>query len=267
MHEELSEDYLAPAWSWYTKWCNPVISALYLGERPAVCRLLQNAWTALDDSELDDDRRQCAYYKLCYVAWQEPLRLGTDEEAVAGYQHLLECFDTPPAGPLSMVMRQRMLLQARCLADTEGIAVCEIAEYTVLRSGLPQYIRDAELYHFLASWAFKHQHLETLEEALEILTFNPSGYQSDFSWQRVNLMYLLVQQRATQRDVLELIKRMSFPHHWRVVQSSLWEAVAAAGLADAKVQAALAAKLELLDSMPPKAPGHAGSTVRIRKDL
>lgn len=267
MHAELNEEYLSPAWSWYTKWCNPIIASMYLGDRDAVRRMRQEAWDALAACDLDDDRRQCAYYRLSYVSWQELLRLGTHAEAMAGYTRLLDQLSSPPQGPLSAAMCQRMQLQSQCHADVEGLADCSVSEYLRLRSGLPQYLRDPELYHFVASWAFKHRQQETLEESLEIMTFNSTGYQSDFSWQRVNLMHLLLQGRATQRDVLELIKRLGYPHHWRVVQTSLWNAVEAAGLADSKVQAALAAKLDQLHAMPPKAPGHADSTKRIRKDL
>jgi hypothetical protein len=267
MHVEIDDDYLAPVWSWYTNWCNPVIAKMYIGDREAVHQLLAAAWCALDANGLDDDRRQSAYYRLCYVDWQIPLRLGSLEEAAAGYRHLLDRLAEPPAGPLSIAFQLRMLLQTRCHADSEGLAPFDIPDYLDLRRRLSQCLRDAELYHFVASWAFKRRDLEALEEALEVLTFNPTGYQSDFSWQRVNLMYLLVQERATQRDVLELIKRMSFPHHWRVVRTTLWEAVLAAGLADEKVELALSTKLELLHAMPPMVPGHADSTLRIRKDL
>ncbi len=111
------------------------------------------------------------------------------------------CIWEAPVGPVSAALHQRMLSQARCLADVAGLAACDTVQYQALRTGL------------------------------------------------------------------ELIKRLSYPHHWRVVRDSLWQAVTAAGLADAQVQAALSARLELLDTMPPTAPGYTGSTVRIRKDL
>jgi hypothetical protein len=264
---ELTEDYHKPAWDWYTKHINPIVNKMYLGDREAVRRLTMRAWEALSAPELNEDQRQCVRYRLSYVVWQDKLRLGTLAEAREGYAELIQRLTEPAAGVLSRAVRQRMLLQTGAQAEVEGIAPFPPEEYFKLRLDLPGIVCDPELYHFIASWAFHRQQIQPLEEAMEVMTFSPTGYQSDFAWQRVNVMYLLLQNKAAKRDLLELIKRMEYPHHWRVVKSTLWDEVIKAGLVDTQIEQALERRLAELETMQPKVPGYTEHTLRIRKDL
>jgi hypothetical protein len=225
------------------------------------------AWKRLASPSLDADERQTLRYRLYCTACDIETRLGPEEQAAAYFTRVLEQLSEPPQGPLSAAMQARMAFQVRCRANGRGAPELSCAEGAAVLGKLPEWVKDPELWHFTAGWAFSHGCAAVIEEALGYLTVDSQGFQSDFIWQRVYLMHLLLGHRAARRDVVELLKRILTVHQWRAVKDHLWPACVSAGLVDEELEQALARRLDEIGRQPLAAPALEDPTKRIRKDL
>lgn len=237
--------------AWHEQHVDPIVHALYR-QTPAVAReLLAQAVAALPGSQLSREFTQMTQYRLHYTAFQIAMLAGKGQELDAALQSALDGLAEPAISTLAASTRARLLLQTLIIADTNGIRALGDSEFDLLFANASRHSLNAELWFFVSGWAFLHQRREIVVQAMEFMTIHAAGYQSDFVWQRVHLMQLLLDGCASQRDVLELIRRFEHPHQWDLTARQLWPACQAAGLVDEKVEQALAARLAAISFEPP----------------
>lgn len=251
---------------WHQQWLVPVVQALFRHDGAGARAALAAAHAAPRPENLSAEFLCYIAYRLDYLAFQTELSYPSGADLPALYTAALKALETPPEGALAERMRSRLKLQLRCIADSDGVAPLEPAEFDeLLKDGVARGA-NAEMWYFATGWAFARQRKDVVQAALEFLTVESTRYFADFLWQRVNLMYLLLEGRARKQDVLELIKRIEFANQLEAVERRLWPACEQAGLVDAAAQAALATRREQLQAAEPRVPRAAHPTGRIRRD-
>ncbi|MCB1218260.1 hypothetical protein KDL44_12775 [bacterium] len=140
----------------------------------------------------------------------------------------------------------RELLLWRLIADNSGLRPLDRGELELLLGRLEGLMEDRQLWHVLAMWAFRHGERELLARAYGIFLVNPGSSLNQALWQRVNLMYLLLDGRAGPRDVLESMRALSV--HPQVVEfrRHILPRCIEAGIADESLQHALDERMESL---------------------
>jgi len=241
------------------------VHALYCRDEGEARARLNTAWLKLLKSRLAEDYHQVIRYRLGYLEFQIALSFAA---AGAGEELLdqpLKLLHEPPAGEMSGEVQARLMLQLRLLAHRRGVRRLPQKEFDRLYRRVRETL-SAELCFYISSWAFEKKRRELLEQVLEPLTVNATGYQSDFVWQRTNLMLKLLDGAATRRDAEELVKRITHPQNWSVIEHDLWPALMSAGLVDEQLSQLLRERLARFAGSEIPVPKPQPRTKRIGKD-
>jgi hypothetical protein len=140
------------------------------------------------------------------------------------------------------------------LGDMRGHAALAEAELDALFARLPEGDRDAEMWFYISSWAIEHRNARYIQLAYAEMLTEPSGYLRHDIWLRVNLMYLLQEGRAQERDVVETFRVYKHPNQLRRFEESLWPLVVEAGLDTPYVVRELDEKRSQLENAPLRPP-------------
>lgn len=237
--------------AWYEIWCRPVIQALYAHDRGEVENSLATAKNELERNSMSADQKQALRLQMRYLEYQMAKALGSKADAPAAYLAALAEIDLPVTGNVSRVMRARLLLQLRASGERAGFGPCPREVFDILVQDIPEGDRDLEFWHYVANWAFTHQVGEYLAQALEQFVVQAPGALSDYFFQRVNLMYLLVERRAMRADITELIRRLRLQEHCEDLVRHIWPVCESQGLVDPEMEALLESKCEAIKSAGP----------------
>jgi hypothetical protein len=146
-------------------------------------------------------RLQIAYYRYQYCGMFEPP--GAHRAAWRRMQRILV---EPAHTELAERLRQRLYLKLLCKGDL--LEYCDLGETDLARrmDGIAEADRNPELWFCVSAWAFKHEIAMYVEQAYSSLLVHPRSYLATPSWLRVNLMLLLLEQRASELDVLSYVE-------------------------------------------------------------
>ena len=252
-NEEIKNDE-RKLWAWWNPAVTPLVKAIYRKDVPLGTALIASFRESLEESGLDPDLRQAASYKFSFVSNQFYRITGTKSRQQA-LADTITGLNEPSRGQVSAAIRAQLLIQAQTIAECIGEDGLPEDEFRSLYEDAAQAVRPAEFWHYVTSWGFLHDRIEFVKTALAELTVNSDGYQSDLVWQRANLIHLLMEGRAKERDVVELIKRLDNAVQWESIRRLVWPAIEQAGLHNSPlVQAALERKQRQFDERPDEVP-------------
>jgi hypothetical protein len=123
-----------------------------------------------------------------------------------------------------------------------------------LLAGLPPEERDLELWFYIASWAFKHDDLELLEEAYEVFLLQPTVFADQYPYQRVKLMHRLLTGSLTESEVADFLGRLSVLPEALEFERHIWPRLEEAGLASGWLEGLLQSTIQQLRHSVPRTP-------------
>jgi hypothetical protein len=245
-----------------------IVDALYLkdGDAARTGLALLRAELAREDCPLAPEVHEVVALYLHWLDWQVVRSFAPLEARPAKYAEVLAAFDRPAATPLGNICRCQLALQL--LINQEGPENLSLGpeRFHALYAAVPPAYRHSEFCYYVASWAFRHNDLQVLEDAYEFLTVHPDGMSSDYTWQYVNLMYQLLKRTVTPRDVHELLKRMQLPQELRQFERFIYPEIVRRGLLDEGMNDWLLRTRQRLEAMPPHRPHRELATKRIKRN-
>ena len=245
---------------WYRQYCVPVVQAIYVNDDRLARSLLAQATDKLDSGDFSEDTKEALRYRLRYIQWQIDRICQAPGQAELEARCVRDELSRPATGPIADIVRNNVLMQMRTTCLRDDILDYPDEEFELHYSAVDEEFRTLEFWHYVSTWAFLNRQQHYLEKALEVHTIHADGFMSDFLWQRINLMLLMLQGRASKLDVIELIKRIDNVFQWRNVEKVIWPACQKAGLVDLDIEQRLEAQLGRIGSQPPKAPVRDRST-------
>ncbi|MDQ3024335.1 MAG: hypothetical protein M3R04_08150 [bacterium] len=222
---------LTPAAEWLELWGNAIVDSLYARDRDLALRWLSDARDALNsDDTLTEDIRSTCGLKLHYFEYQVHKALGDREQWGSAFGEALRAVGTPVNGEGALLMQRILLCLLRSSGMRAGIRDFSPEEFREMFDEIPEDERSSELWHTVANLAYHRRDVDSLGQAFEFFTISADGWLSDYTWQHVNCMYLLVSGRASDRDVLELINRITLTPQMENFNKHSWPLVIERGL-------------------------------------
>lgn len=241
----------APEPDFSSVYVQPIVYALHSQRFDLARLLLSDALRALRQAGLTDGERERHSWHLrllnCHIRW------ASDERSwnTASYRAARRRFERRAQTAAGEAERLRHLICIRINAELDGLEPFPRVELDVLLDQAAGQRLDPGLWHNLAGWAFRHAQRDLLARAYEELLTNPDTILGSARWQRVNLMFLLSEGRATSRDVEETINTLQVVPQLREFRGLLWPACEAAGLTNAELKSLFERRATALETEHP----------------
>jgi hypothetical protein len=234
-------DFLGSARDWHTRHCEPIVQALYENDGARARAALAGCRAALQaEGQLSPDARRSLDYILLDFELSIADAFGPPEQAGEHFRRTYAALaQLPPAGPESDAVQAKQLIDMLGTGARRGFVTASEAEMDRLLARIPLAYQTPNVWYYVTAWAFHHGNLKYLEQALERQTLETTGWLDDYYWLRTNLMYLLVDGRATPLDVEKTLRGYRHPLQLQDFRLLLLPRCAAAGLLDAGLYALL----------------------------
>lgn len=222
--------------NWYVSWCEPIVVALYSRDPLEIRAKLDAAKEVLDSGKLKALEADFLTYQLTYLEFQAQLVLrdhGWDNTQLINFiARLSEPTDFAPADRL----RRRLLLQLRINMDRLDLLELTPLDFEELFYELPEEEYTTEAWLYISGWAFRHNQPIYLEKAYEFALLQARGFEVDWTWQRVHLMWKLARGDATREDLLWLIEKADIDKHLRSIRRGIWQRAESLGIVDERIE-------------------------------
>ena len=187
--------------AWYAGHCTPVVQAIYVKDGFLAESMLAHAHADLAASGLMEDEQIALRYRICYLQWQmERICQDHDQEAAHARRACAD-LERPADGPVAEIVRNIVLLQMRTTCLRDSILPYPPEEFETHFRAVEQEFRTLEFWHYVSKWAFLNRRQDYLGQALEVHTIHADGFMSDFLWQRINIMLLLLKGAALKKSM------------------------------------------------------------------
>ncbi|MBN2082624.1 hypothetical protein JW859_10525 [bacterium] len=244
-----NEEAAAAELEWKKRWIQPIVTAIHNLQMVKARDLLAEARVDLAASGLSPEAVEAAEVNLDYLEyWWQWHPAGDNNWNSASYRRALAHLSRPAQFEAARIEKARRVFYIRMHAHMDGLEPLTGDELRAQLAQLPPDKLDDRDWHHVAGWAFAHQDREMLTRAYEALLTEPSEILGPAKWQRVNLMYLLLEGRAERRDVEESIKLLKIKPQLSEFQTTLWPACEKAGLVDAELRQMLAERAEEIEN-------------------
>ncbi|MBN2081318.1 hypothetical protein JW859_03825 [bacterium] len=198
---------------WYIDWCEPVVVALYKRDRQAIIDAIGAAQDAIISADFPDQDRECLLYQITYLEYQCQSALKDETWMREWLPKIFDRMAKPSMIPQAEKLRRRLNLQFRMLLDQKERKMLEPPEFEQMFRLIPQEEYSTELWHYIASWAFRYSQPQYVKDAYEFAVTNAHGFNVEWSWQRVHVMWQMVTGKAKPQDLIWLIKGAEIVGH------------------------------------------------------
>jgi hypothetical protein len=222
--------------NWYVNWCEPIVVALYGRDSHEIREKLAVAADALVSGKLKALDADCLSYQLTYLEFQAQIVLkdpGWDNT------HLIQFIarlSQPSEFAAADRLRRRLLLQLRINMDRLGLVELMPLDFEELFTELPEEEYTTEAWLYISGWAFRKKQPLYLEKAYEFALLQARGFEVDWTWQRVHLMWKLTRGDASRDDLLWLIDKADIHKHLMSIKRSIWQRAEELGLVDERIE-------------------------------
>lgn len=222
--------------NWYVTWCEPIVVALYSRNPKEIREKLAAAADTLVTGKLKALEADCLAYQLTYLEFQAQIVLkdpGWDNT------HLIQFIarlSQPSEYAAAERLRCRLLLQLRVNMDRLNLVELTPLDFEELFNELPEEEYTTEAWLYISGWAFRKKQPIYLEKAYEFALLQARGFEVDWTWQRVHLMWKLARGDASRDDLLWLIEKADIHKHLRSIQRSIWQRARELGLVDERIE-------------------------------
>jgi hypothetical protein len=233
--------------AWFSAQVRPIWEAHYALDLVAAGRHYGAAVSAAE-AEPDIDLRQAKLLRLSNVWMYVQAELGSADGLAAAYERVLDICRLGGQGPLSDSLVPLTEAIARMQADSLGIAELHSLQLLRLLKDVPDETRGPNFWNLAAEWAFKHADGQLLEEAYVFFTTNAPSVMADQMFARLRLMRGLRDGTASEKDVLETVRRMEVLTQMWDFERLLLPECQAQGLISTDVAGEIAAKKHILEA-------------------
>jgi hypothetical protein len=234
---------------WSGEWIQAIVNAIYNLQMIKARELIEGARQSLPTSDLTPELIDAAKVHLDYLEyWWHWHPAGDDDWNLESYRRALAHFSQPSRFEEARIECARRVFYIRLHAHMDGLEPLAGSELRSLLAQLPPGRLDDRDWHQIAGWAFLQEDREMLTRAYEAMLTAPSEILGPAKWQRVNLMYLLMEGRAERRDVEESIKLLKIKPQLTEFKLTLWPACEKAGLVDDELRRLLAELAEEIEN-------------------
>jgi len=222
--------------AWYAQWCEPIVVALYERDRQQIVEALRAAKKQIESGPLDEDTRALMQFQVAYLEYQAVQVLHEPNTVGFKLDSILQLLSKPQGRQAAEGLRKKLYLQVRISLDRIDKQGLPPDEFEQLFATLDECEYTTEIWHYIASWAFKYRKAEYLARAYEFAVSNARGFNVAWTWQRVHFMWQLVMGKATQHDLIWLIKRASITQQLQAVKKCFWDQARDRGLINDRVE-------------------------------
>jgi hypothetical protein len=222
--------------NWYVSWCEPIVVALYSRDPQEIRTKLAAAGSILAEGKLKALEADCLSYQLTYLEFQAQLVLqdrGWDDTHLINF---IARLSQPSEYLAADRLRRRLLLQLRINMDRLDLIELTPLDFEELFHELPEEEYTTEAWLYISGWAFRHEQPLYLEKAYEFALLQARGFEVDWTWQRVHLMWKLARGDATREDLLWLIDKADIHKHLRSIQRGIWQKARDLGIVDERIE-------------------------------
>lgn len=243
---------------------NPFVSAVHARDACGARQALIEARRAITASPFNSDEVRAMEINLAFFELQLVQFFGSFDEGRAAFERLNSYLQSVPDTPLAR--QQHSLRQLAVLVIGESKGWGEVPEQRILTilERIDESARTPEMWHYVSAWAFSHAHHRLMEQAFAALTVHPGNFMASAGWKRVNLMYLLLERRASERDVLEYLKEAGTLNMLREFRRAILPVLEQQGLDTPTVLNMLSDRLEAYEAEPPVPPARESGTIQLR---
>lgn len=220
---------------WYVKWCEPIVVALYERDSAKLGEVIGAAHAALKSGKLSDVSAACLKYQLAYLESQSCTALresGWKEKLLILAEQLAE----PSEVSVAERLRLRLYIQARTSLDRVSVLGLPPEEFEDLIDGLPVEEHTTELWHHISGWSFLHEQADYLAKAYEFAVTQARGFNVEWTWHRVNVMWRMVSGNAERSDIAWLLEKVEIPQQLRSIKRDIWPRARTMGLVDGELE-------------------------------
>jgi hypothetical protein len=222
--------------SWFTKWCEPLVVALYQRDVGAISQSITSAHDALESGQVQDEGAACLDFQLAYLEFQAQPVLKEPGWKTNKLPQLIARLMRRSEYSAAERLRRRLYLQLRIILDRAGIQQLHPVEFDEAFSELQHEEHTTELWHYIASWAFLYDQADFLRQAYEFAVTRARGFEVEWTWQRVNLMWKLVCGDASRADLMWLLNQAHTEQQLQSVKKMIWQRAQRLGLIDEAVR-------------------------------
>lgn len=222
--------------SWYVSWCEPIVVALYSRDPQEINSKLAAARQVLASGRLKALEADFLAYQLAYLEFQAQLVVRDHEWDKTEVMDFVDRLSRASEYPAADRLRRRLLLQLRINMDRLSKLDLAPAEFEKLFYELPEEEYTTEAWLYISGWAFRHNQPDYLEKAYEFALLQARGFEVDWTWQRVHMMWKLVRGDATREDLLWLIEKADIDKHLRSIKRGIWERAKELGIVDERIE-------------------------------
>lgn len=243
---------------------NPFISAVHARDLARARQALLDARSAIQLAQYNSDETRALEINLAFFELQTAQFFGSFEEGKAAFERINAYLRSVPDTPLARQQHSLRQIAVLVIGETKGWAEAPEQRILGLLERLDETARTPEMWHYVSAWAFDHRHHRLMEQAFAALTVQPGNFMASAGWKRVNLMYLLLEKRAVERDVLEYLSEAATLNMLREFRRAILPVVEQQGLATPTVLGMLGDRLESFEANPPVPPTRDPATRGLR---
>lgn len=220
---------------WYVDWCEPIVVALYERDAAAICQRVDDAHATLDAGTLGAKSAACLKSQLAYLEFQSCAVLrqtGWSDGLLEHVSKLAKPCDVESAEGL----RIRLYIQARTSLDRYGLLGLDPAEFRTLIDSMPAREETTEFWHYVSGWAFLHEEADFLARAYEFAVMQARGFNVEWTWHRVNVMWRMISGNAERSDIAWLLEKVDLPQQLKSIKRDIWPRAKSLGLIDSELE-------------------------------
>ena len=221
--------------SWYAKWCEPIVVALYERNKEGIESALAAAHKAAASGKLGEVESALLTYQVCYLEHQANGIFLDTEWRESRREVIIETLGTPGKCQKAENLRKRLYLQMKICLDRADVTELGLEEFEKLYHDLPIAEHTTEVWHYISAWAFKYNDAKYLEKAYEFAVSHARGFNVAWSWQRMHIMWQMVKGNATRNDLSWLIKRAEILQQLQSIRKRIWDRAVEQGLIDERL--------------------------------
>ncbi len=251
----ISDTASRPSWTEFAaEIFNPFVAAVHARDSEAARRALLDARRALSVCDYSADEVRAMEINLAFFELQLVQFFGGFDEGRSAFDRMNAYLRSVPDTPLARQQHSLRQLAVLVIGETKGWADVPEQRIQTILERLDEDARTPEMWHYVSAWAFAHQHHRLMEQAFAALTVQPGNFMASAGWKRVNLMYLLLERRAGERDVLEYLSEAATLNMLREFRRAILPVLEQQGLATPTVLNLLSDRLDAFEASPPVPP-------------
>lgn len=227
---------------WIDEFIRPINADLQAGNEEGARQTISAARLRLNDAQLDVDNARALELFLLFLEFKSA-RIRLDEASTpALFSKAGGELAKPAPGPVSQLTAAMLLLELLVNGHHLGLYDLGMEEFHRRFEAVPAAGRTHHFWYFTSGYAFITGDEQIVTEAYKLYLVNPSGSADYYTVQRLKLMLSLMQERATTKDVLELLKRVQTLPQITEFNLVFYPRIEAAGLVTDEVLEMCAAK-------------------------